>query len=338
MIHTWRATSNGLEAIALFHNDCILCLDEMGQVNSKEIGEIIYMLANNTGKSRANSKGYAQSQRNWRLIVLSSGEVGIEELMKQAGKKIKAGQQVRIIDISVQKKYGIFEYIYDFQNGADFSRFLSDKSSKYYGVAGNQFIKKIVENLEFAKKRIQKLCDKFIKDNLPLNANGQVQRVLYRFALIAAAGALATEWNIVDWPEEEAFWATADCFQDWIKNRGGLSAQEERNALLQIRHFFELHGDCRFSTFDENTSKTINRAGYVKYDDNSIHFYVFSEVFKNDICNGIDPFFAAKIAIEKGWLIPDSEGKSTRSESLPCSANNTRCYRFDGGKMFSDEL
>ncbi|MBF0427212.1 MAG: DUF927 domain-containing protein, partial [Magnetococcales bacterium] len=52
-LQRWRATSNGLEAVALAHNDSLLCLDELGQVDPREAGEIAYMLANGSGKARS---------------------------------------------------------------------------------------------------------------------------------------------------------------------------------------------------------------------------------------------------------------------------------------------
>ncbi|NGX34814.1 MAG: hypothetical protein K1060chlam1_01171 [Candidatus Anoxychlamydiales bacterium] len=340
MIHSCRATSNGLEAIAAFHNDSILCLDEMGQLNAKEAGEITYMLANNTGKSRSSKIGFARKKQEWRLFFLLSGEIGLSDLLKQAGQKVKAGQEVRMVDISAgASKHGIFECLHDFKNGDEFSRSLNENVKNYYGVAGKTFIKKIIENPEDAISKIKKYCLEFTKKNKPLNADGQVLRVLHRFALIAAAGNLATEYGITKWPDDESFWAASECFNSWIENRGGTSAQEEKNALIQIRHFFELHGDSKFSSFgDEINLKVMNRAGYKRFVDGGLYFYVFVEAFRTDICNGIDPKLAAKICIEKGWLIPDSGGKSTRAENLPCSNQNTRCYKFNGEKMFADDI
>jgi len=51
-IQSWRATSNGLEAVAELHNDNLLCLDELGQVAPEEAGRVAYMLANGQGKVR----------------------------------------------------------------------------------------------------------------------------------------------------------------------------------------------------------------------------------------------------------------------------------------------
>ncbi|MGR6106298.1 MAG: DUF927 domain-containing protein [Candidatus Nitrosoglobus sp.] len=52
-VRTWRATSNGLEGIAVALNDTALILDEISQADSKEVGAIVYALGNGVGKSRA---------------------------------------------------------------------------------------------------------------------------------------------------------------------------------------------------------------------------------------------------------------------------------------------
>jgi putative DNA primase/helicase len=45
-MNSWRATSNGLEAVAEASNDALLYLDEIGQVRPQEAEEVAYMLAN----------------------------------------------------------------------------------------------------------------------------------------------------------------------------------------------------------------------------------------------------------------------------------------------------
>lgn len=50
---SWKATSNGMEAIATLFNDSFLALDEISEAKSTEIGGIIYSLANGVGKQRA---------------------------------------------------------------------------------------------------------------------------------------------------------------------------------------------------------------------------------------------------------------------------------------------
>jgi hypothetical protein len=76
-LNRWRATANGIEALAMMHNDTLLVLDELAQIDPREAGEIAYMLANGTGKTRANKNGMAKLRYEWRLLFLSAGEVGL---------------------------------------------------------------------------------------------------------------------------------------------------------------------------------------------------------------------------------------------------------------------
>ena len=98
---SWRATANGLEGVAHGHCDAFLCLDEMGQLPAKEAGEVAYMLANGSGKSRATWDGGARRAARWRVLFLSSGEVGLAEKVAENGNRRRstAGQQVRIVDV-----------------------------------------------------------------------------------------------------------------------------------------------------------------------------------------------------------------------------------------------
>lgn len=340
MFHSWRATANGLESIAAFHNDCLLCLDELGKLEPKMAGEVAYMLVNGEGKQRCDRSGHAKKKQTWRLLFLSSGEIGLPDLIRQSGQKVRGGHEVRVVDIpAFTGKHGVFDYLHGLNSGDDFSRMLCANAEKYHGTAGKAFIQELVYNKSKHLERIKQLAEQFKDANMPLAADGQVLRVLNRFALIAAAGTLATEIGISGWPQEDAMWATKQCFEAWLKNRGGISAQEGREILRQIRHFFEQHGDTRFTVIDSTNDRPIhNRAGYKRLENGNWHYFVLREIFKQDLCSGFDVEMATNILFEYGWLIPDSEGKSTRAESLPCSGGTTRCYRINGSKVFTDDI
>ena len=344
-LHTWRATSNGLESIAVLHNDSLLCLDELGQLHPKEASEVSYLLANGTGKARSNRSGYARDKLNWRFFFLSSGEVDLSDHIRRSGNTVRAGQEVRIINIPVDTgKFGAFEYLHSHKSGADFAWTLSQHTQKYHGVAGKLYLEYLVTNRDLVKKRINELMQQFIEENTPACADGQVHRVLRKFSIVAAAGRLATEIGITGWPEEEALWGASQCFAAWLSQRGGVAAHEVKAALEKVRSVIELHGDSRFSPWESTSSetsyvqKTSNRLGFKKVIDGETHYFVFQEAFKYEICNGLNPEEVVRILIEKGWLIPDSQGKSTRAESLPGFDKNIRCYRLLGDKIFGDDV
>jgi len=87
----WRSTTNGLEGLAALHNDGLLILDELSQIDPREAGEAAYLLANGRGKNRAARNGTARQAASWRLLFLSAGEESLSALMAKAGRRSTAG-------------------------------------------------------------------------------------------------------------------------------------------------------------------------------------------------------------------------------------------------------
>lgn len=341
-IQSWRATSNGLEGIAKFHNDTCLMLDELSQVQPKDAGEIAYMLANGSGKLRANIKGEAREKASWRLLFLSSGEVTLAEHMHEGGKKAKAGQEIRLVDIQADagKGMGIFENVHDFLTGAAFSDVLKGNASRYRGTAFRNFIDQVIQECETLPKWIDEFRKEFIEKVIPVDASGQVQRVAGRFALIATAGELATRFGVTGWREGEANDAAARCFQSWLDLRGGVGNQETKKLLEQVRGYFAQHGDSRFVTvcekvrgqglviYDDN-QRVINRAGFkFNGEGGRMCFFVLPHAF-HEMCEGFNIKTAAKILVAKGLITPGNDGKSQMSHRLP-GMGTKKVYYFNG--------
>ncbi len=330
-INRWRATLNGLEGIAALHNDMLLVLDELGQVDAQEVGESVYLLANGSGKQRAGKMGAARARQQWRLAFLSAGEIGLAQHMRTAGKKAKAGQEVRMVDIPANAGagFGLFENLHGHESGGAFSKALQDATARSYGTAAPAFIENLTlpENLKTLPDILKTLCAQFVAENLPVDANGQAHRVCERFGLVAVAGELATRYGITGWPVGEAERAASACVKAWIDGRGGAGNQERATTLAQVRAFFELHGESRFTAWDSDDRPTINRAGFKRMDGTVNRFYVLTEAFKNEVCAGLDSRAVARLCVEAGWIEPDKDGAAYRRESLP-GLGRTRCYVF----------
>ena len=356
-LQRWRATVNGLEAIAATHNDALLILDEIGQVDAKEAGDVAYMLANGKGKHRANRHGGARPAATWRLLFFSSGEISLADHMQAVGKKAHAGQETRLVDIPADTgRFGVFENLHGCSVGADFALKLAAATRTFYGTAARKFLQKLTAtDLETSRRAIEELIKDFIAEHILADASGQVQRVARRFALVAAGGELATAFGITGWPAGEAIKAAVACFQAWLHARGGVGPQEERKALEQVRLFFEQHGESRFTPWicekcggtgevtlangDEveclacvssgNPNRpTINRAGFRRNTDNGQEFYVFPEVFKAEICKGLDRTLVARLLIERGLVYPDKDGKKAVTVHKPPGCKAMRLYHF----------
>ena len=364
-LQRWRATDNGLESLAAQHSDCLLVLDELSQVDPKAAGEVAYMLANGSGKVRSIRTGAMRDTASWRLLFLSSGEAGLTEHMALAGRKPKAGQEIRLLDIPADagRGYGVFDTLHEHIGGAAFSKALTEAVAKNYGVASIAFLAKLVDNLDKISSHVKKLQKEFADKHLADDAGGQANRAALRFALIAAAGEIATVWGITGWQQGEAIKAADTCFKAWLTQRGGTGNAEERAMLAQVQRFFELHGESRFSDWERPASdssqhapKTLNKAGYRKHFDakdadgtqiytgekysegdekkaRDTEFYVFVETFKTEICAGYDYKAVQRLLDKQGALVRPSTGKAyTRTERLPAEGKQN-VYRINA-KVF----
>jgi len=103
-LRTWLSTANGLEAHAALRSDKTFVLDEINQIDPKELDRAIYLLSEGIGKGRANKSGGAASEAQFRVFVLSSGEHSIESHLAKGNIQAKAGQSVRLLDIMLGRE------------------------------------------------------------------------------------------------------------------------------------------------------------------------------------------------------------------------------------------
>ncbi len=287
-LQRWRGTSNGLEAAACGHNDGLLALDEMGQVAATEAGEIAYMLANGAEKLRGARTGGLREVRRWRLLFLSSGELGLADHMLTAGKRARAGQEVRLLDIPADTgKHGAFEELHGHKDGAEFSRAIMKASGQFHGTAFRAFLEKLTAmDSEEPREFIEMKHDQFIRANLTgRDPCGQAIRAGHRFALIATAGELAAQFKIVPWPDGAASWAARVCFDAWLKARGGAGNQEPRDMLAQVRHFLEQHRESRFTPWACERCEGTGQAAAGRYQDSKTGEWT-DGAGKCHLCNG----------------------------------------------------
>ena len=329
-IRNWRSTGNGLEAVAQAHCDTLLCLDEMGQVDAREAGGIAYMLSNGQGKTRANRAGGGRPPATWRVLFLSTGELSLAEKMREVGQRSKAGQEVRLVDVPADagQGLGLFESLHNFGSAAEMADHLRSETQSNYGHAAHAFLEAITHDLPELGKAIRLAVEEFKADFCPSDADGQVKRVCARFGLIAAAGVLATAAGVLLWPEEEAKHAAAKCFAAWLEERGGTGPSEINKGLAQVRRFFQAHGASRFVPWGDPDRPVINRAGFVKHDEQESGdvFYVFGDVFRDEICRGFDPKMLARELITRGFMMPSSAGEPTTNKRLPGTSRQQRVY------------
>lgn len=325
----WRATDNGLEALAMQHCDAPLLLDELAQLDPKAAGEVAYMLANGSGKVRAARTGGARDRASWRLLFLSAGEIGLAQHMAEAGKTPRAGQELRLAEIPADagEGFGVFETLHDYAGGSDFAKALDQATRQNFGVAFPAFLERLTSNLEGVADTLKEAQKVFEKRALGEDASGQARRVASRFAVVGAAGELATNWGITGWEAGEAIDAASKCFKAWIAGRGGEGLQEERAILSQVREFLRRYAESAFTDWerpavsDNHAAVRSDRAGYRKCQEDSdeIEFFIFVEVFKSRVCKGFDHAAVGRLLLKLGYVEAGTEKDRlwTRKIKLP---------------------
>ena len=303
-ITTWRATDNGLEGTAAAHNDTLLIMDEMGQVSPNIVGDVVYMLANGEGKSRADRRGNARRTKRWRVAILSSGEIDLDEHL-----------------LAANAQYGVFEDIHGLPNGAEFSKHLCQAAGSNYGTPFKAYIAKIAPNID----AIRTQWNKFLHDRdwfIPVDSDGQVRRAKHRFLLVAFAGELATEYGITGWNTGDAINAAKNCFHEWIENRGGTESREKKRILDQVKKFFD---DNAENFVDKERASEYNRYNIAGYKDGA-YYMILPQKFAADVVAGLNRKTAIKTLMDMEWLYPDNSGRPDRTENI--NGNTTKVYKF----------
>jgi uncharacterized protein (DUF927 family) len=322
-VRTWHATANGLEAMCALHHDGCLMLDEIKQVDPKIAEGVVYNICNAVGKSRMTRQITPRTSLSWRLLFLSSGELNLAEHARNAGPKgasIKGGANVRLINIPADagKGMGIFEDIHGASDAASFAKQLATNSKKYYGTALPAFLRSLMGDLDAATDWVSEMMDQFTRGRAELaQAAPEVHRAIGRFALVAAAGELATRFGVTGWGQDEPRRAAEACFQAWLKERGGTKSSDLDAAVRQVQAFIEAHGPGRFQPLgveynkhgDPIGQRLLNRAGFWTEDHDAREYLVLPECFRNEVCANFDYHAVASELKKRGYLL---EGNDSR--------------------------
>lgn len=359
-IQKLRSTSNGMEFVAEQHNDCTMFLDELGMMDGAELSAVIYMLADGSGKSRSRAAGGLRPRPTWRSLFGVSGEVTAQQQIEASGKRMKGGQEVRLIPVSAAVTPGsLTETAHEFGSGHELSVWIKQRAARVYGVAGRAWLEYLVAHFDQLAPELRRRMPEIEGAMVPDSAAGQVKRGGRRFALVAAAGEMATAAGITGWPAGEAMRAARKCFEAWLVTRGGAGASEESAMLRQVRKFIEEHGASRFAwthkTLTAGSDKTIRRAGFLRLvsrngkpveaksewaveafnGDARSEYLVLSGTFQSEVCAGFDHTSVARVLLEHDYLIASEKGRYNVSMHIP-GEGNVRCYRIQPAIMDLD--
>lgn len=329
---TWNTTAAALESTAAEHSDSVLILDEINQADPLTVGQTVYQLGNEEGRARATDTGSStRAQHKWRLIWLSNGERSLKEIQSRAGKTTEAGMEMRLLHIRAdlhtnqieRDTKGIYQNLHGFAHGAALSEHLKSEVNNNHGHPFVEFITALTkDSTEGHKKMIDYLhrqVDSFQRTHLTAQASGQARRAAMAFAIVGECGELATYFGITGWPIGESRNAAGLLFKNFLKERGGEGNTEDTAILEQICLELQTRGESHFTrwdkteaTIDTHQPRSMTRWGFRKIEqshnlgeDSSSEeeFYIYKEVFRKELCKGLNYRRACELLQERGALI-----------------------------------
>lgn len=249
---TWSSTANGLEAVASNRNDMLLCLDEFKQAPAQDMDRVIYHIANGASKLRSNKDGSLATRARWNTVLLSTGELSLEEMFKEVGKEVSAGQKVRFIEIPIFGQFGAFDNLGDFKSSKEFAEYLREQSSNHYGTLFKAWIDYLV-SVDGLSLMIREEIKAIRKQwaHLAKTDESQVNNVLDKLALLAAAGEIAANVGLLPWSLGDAQRAIGQVTEIWLDDRDSYENSENAELVQNIYRAIQEIG----SKLCGNTSK-----------------------------------------------------------------------------------
>ena len=323
-LRTWRTTDNSAEAWGLQSNDNLLALDEISQVSAEALAESIYMIFNGQGKGRMTRKGGARPTSKFNTCVWSNGEKGTEAKIKESKRNLtyNAGQAVRMMDIPADagSGFGVFNTLHRFEDGLTFSNHLKEKSGLYRGSVGDAWLTLLTEHLEEVLTLVKQEERKFIEETPLKLKDGQVERAISHFSLLAAVGEVAIEKGILPWKKGSAIKACQSLLNAWIGQRGGLESHEAIKFKEEVITFLLEQGTMRFELISQKTTedfqesssninkpRTKDRMGFVKEVNGITEYYAFTETFDKELIKGRDKKTLMNFLTDYGILERDKD-------------------------------
>lgn len=248
-VHSWRQTANAQEYTCALHNDMLMVNDELRQLDAKEGTTVSYMLGDGKGKGRAHHAGGLREPVSWRIVMLSSGELGLADHIATAGQKHYSGQEVRFVELDADGGAGLGMWT-DLGacagGGKQFTDQLKKFAQRYHGTAGRAFVRELIKHLDMLPTWWRSHEAAFAEHYRPADAGGQVLRVMSAFCLVGFAGELAARFEVVPWQRGAALSAAGRLFAEWLKARPSAGNSEEGKIIAHVRNVMERCWQSKF--------------------------------------------------------------------------------------------
>jgi putative DNA primase/helicase len=269
--------------------------------------------------------------------------------LRKAKIDYKAGQGVRIIDIDIAhgSPYGLFDDLHAATDANEFSSNIRAAAAQNYGFAGPMFVEWLLKNPNW-RSAVRPLLTSII-GSFPPGLNAQEQRVARTFCLVAVAGELAIQANVLPWRPGSVTEAVKLIFNRWRAAQPENSSSKEHVQILDmVESYIARHGDTRFTDIrgrDEFDAKTPqsqyqarDRAGYWEQE-NDRRIYLFTNDALREATTGQD-FNRVLRALDEAGAFSKNGTNGTKEKAkvrkIP-TGGTARLYHIDPEKLHAHQ-
>lgn len=200
---TANATKVGIERLLLTFSDLPVFLDETSLVDRKTLEEMIYLVANETGRLRGSKNGGLQNIASWKTVLLTTGEAPL------SAESSYTGLACRVLELHGGLGAYAPKAIESFRDGV----------AENYGTLGEKIVRKI---LSYSESEIRESLRE-VREVIRRKTESLEDRLATTFAAIACGGAIFEE-------------VLEECVGECHKNPGELVLAVFRHALEDVKH------------------------------------------------------------------------------------------------------
>jgi uncharacterized protein (DUF927 family) len=322
---SFRSTDNSLESICKNSNDGAMFLDELGEVNADDLFKIIYMMANGVTKGRADKNGNAKETSYFKVLVQSTGEIGVEAKLAEKKLQVKGGQLIRMAEIDADRGKGLntFDVLNinpdtkePFISGREQAEFLKTHADLNYGIIIDSFMQKVVERFNDYQEALKEAKAKWLAHQLTGDEGVEIARMAKRFSTIFATGVIAVELGIIPHSVAEIDTCVEEVFTSWKDRFGTDSSYELKTIKADMRKLCVEQQYSRFLNADP-TEEKVNlphkKAGYWKTEKGILHeYWIDTAVFDREVLKGRDKKVFFPLLVEQGYIIKEDQYQCRR--------------------------
>lgn len=305
LMGSFNATSVGLERMAGILKHLPFAIDELQVLNDRRLSveKIVYSLGNGYGRVRGNKNGGMQNIPTWQNIMITSGEQPI------SNESSNDGAITRVLEL-----YG--RPVDD----VDFAHDLHIMSVTHYGLAGEQFIKYVIKNVD---ERCAKQLYEQISKEIAQKCNFEVPKAQIDNVSLVCLGDYYSSIAVFNTEKNRAWNEAVNLGMKILQNCKELQKSDT------IDRAWDFVTD--WITSNKNRFSPDSTPCYGKIEQNKV--YIIPNILRQALLeNGFDYSKITRGFKDKGFVTTqtDSNGHERMQVQKKINGFNKRCFCIEG--------